>query len=96
MSADYCERTLSAQDILNLKIFPDSRSDEIYTYIAKQIEIGKIKKFEYGGSYEEMSDYPRNGESPTYDSYIEDSNVMDVETRVCDNFVLEYHIKIHF
>ena len=45
--------------------------------------IGQVKKFEYGGDYIEV-DAPATGVSPTYSA------------GSCDNFVLEYHIKIEF
>jgi len=96
MTKEFCEETLSAKNILNTKIFPTGSLKDT----PLKIKINKAKKYEYQNNFEELNDVPKSGEAPTFSIVTnkkdEDNRFDHIETRTCDNFVLEYHIKINF
>ena len=88
MTKEFCENSLSIPQIINMVISTDGSEQEGSRV---KVELGNLKKFNYYGNYEQdlssgIQDTLKSVKSPTFDS----------STGGCDNFALEYHLKINF
>jgi hypothetical protein len=82
MSEELCTKKLAIDDILNMKIVPDAKWDS--TPIP--VTLKSAKKFNYNGDFDEIevSDLGIVTAGPIFSA------------GSCDNFALEYHLKIQY
>mmetsp|Transcript_3575 Transcript_3575/g.5411 ORF Transcript_3575/g.5411 Transcript_3575/m.5411 type:complete len:86 (+) Transcript_3575:730-987(+) len=85
MTQEFCEQTLSISEILNMQIANDG---EVEPAAAIAVELGTIKKFNYFGDYSQELTLDEAAlqaiAAPSFSA----------ADGSCDNFALEYHLKI--